>query len=86
MKGLPLQLASYKIGEGKLKHADKGSKVEFVIKVENNIHQIAHLQVAELKESWTETEQIPIKKPAPPKPKTEEKKPEEKKPEEEQKP
>jgi len=32
---------------------------------------------------WTETEQIPIKKPAPPKPKTEEKKPEEKKPEEE---
>jgi len=38
MKGLPFQLASYKIGEGKMKHADQDSKVEFIIKVENNIH------------------------------------------------
>lgn len=43
MKGLPLQLANYTIKEGKLKHADKGSKVEFIIKVENSIHQIAYL-------------------------------------------
>lgn len=73
MKGLPLQLASYKIHEGKMKHADKGSKVEFIIKVENNIHQIAMLQSAELKEAWTETEQIPIKKKVPAKPKEEKK-------------
>jgi len=38
MKGLPTQLANYNISEGKFKHADKGSKSEFVIKVANNIH------------------------------------------------
>jgi hypothetical protein len=85
MKGLPLQLANYTIKEGKMKHADKGSKVEFIIKVENSIHQIAYLQSAELKETWSEMEKIPIKRTVPvvaP----EEKKPEEAKPEGEAKP
>jgi len=46
MQGLPLQLANYTIKEGKMKHSDKGSKAEFIIKVENSIHQIAYLQSA----------------------------------------
>lgn len=43
MKGLPTQLASYNITEGSLKHTDRESKSEFIIKVENNLHQIACL-------------------------------------------
>lgn len=60
MKGLPTQLASYEISEGTLKHSDRESKGEFVIKVENNLHQIACLHSAELAETWTEMEKIPI--------------------------
>lgn len=41
MKGLPTQLASYNITEGSLKHQDRESKAEFIIKVENNLNQIA---------------------------------------------
>merc|ERR1712166_1243372 len=36
------------------------SKSEFIIKVENNLHQIACLQSAELAETWTEMEKIPV--------------------------
>lgn len=61
MKGLPNQLASYTIQEGKFKHEDKGSKSEFVVKVANNIHQIVCLEAAELMEKWTEIEKVPIK-------------------------
>jgi hypothetical protein len=60
MKGLPNQLASYNITEGSLKKLDRESKGEFVIKVENNLNQIAQLQAAELHESWTEMEKIPV--------------------------
>jgi len=60
MKGLPTQLANYNIGEGTLKKQDRESKSEFIIKVENNLHQIACLQSAELAETWTEMEKIPI--------------------------
>lgn len=56
MKGLPNQLASYQISEGKFKHTDKESKSEFIVKVANNIHQIVCLESAELQEKWTEIE------------------------------
>merc|ERR1712093_597320 len=73
MKGLPSQLANYKISQGKMKHTDKNSTSEFVIKIGNNLNQIAVLESAELQEKWTEIEKIAIKKPAPPKPKPVEK-------------
>jgi heat shock protein 4 len=62
MKGLPSQLAQYKINSGSLKHEDKKSTCEFVIKVGNNLNQIAVLESAELSEKWTEIEKIAIKK------------------------
>lgn len=68
MKGLPTQLASYKITEGKLKHGDKKSQSEFVIKIGNNLNQISILESAELSEKWIEIEKIAIKKPVAPKP------------------
>jgi heat shock protein 4 len=69
MKGLPTQLAEYKINDGKLKHAeDKGASCEFVIKVGNNLNQISVLESAELQEKWIEIEKIAIKKPVAPTP------------------
>lgn len=76
MKGLPSQLAQYKINNGKLKHEDKGSTCEFVIKVGNNLNQISVLESAELQEKWTEMEKIPIKKVAVPNPFEKSKEPE----------
>ena len=60
--GLPTQIAQYKIKEGKVKH---DGKVSFILKVSNNIHQIACLTSAELLETWTEEEKIPVKKDVP---------------------
>ena len=63
--GLPTQIAQYKIKEGKAKH---DGKVSFILKVSNNIHQIPCLTSAELQETWTEEEKIPVKKDAPQQP------------------
>lgn len=62
MKGLPTQLAQYKIGAGSLKHEDKNSTHEFVIKIGNNLNQISVLESAELSEAWVENEKIAVKK------------------------
>jgi len=40
--------------------------VSFILKVSNNIHQIPCLTSAELQETWTEEEKIPVKKDVPP--------------------
>jgi len=66
MKGLPTQLANYNIGEGKLKKEE--SKPEFVVTVKNNINGIACLDRAEIAETWTEIERIPIAAAEAPKP------------------
>jgi heat shock protein 4 len=67
LPGLPREVASYIIKEGKQKHNEK---VAFILRVSNNIHQIPILESSDLQEEWTEEEKIPIKKdvPAPPKP------------------
>jgi len=48
MKGLPTQVSQYKIQQGKLKHQDKGSTCEFVMKIGNNLNQIASLESSEI--------------------------------------
>jgi len=62
MKGLPTQLAQYKISAGSLKHEALNSTHEFVIKVGNNLNQISVLESAELSEAWVENEKVAIKK------------------------
>lgn len=44
LEGLPTQIAQYKIKDGTPKH----EKYSFILRVSNNIHQIACLESAEL--------------------------------------
>lgn len=44
--GIPAQVAQYKIKEGKAKH--NNTKVSFILRVSNNIHQIPCLESAEI--------------------------------------
>lgn len=66
LAGVPSQIAQYKIKEAKPKH----EKFSFILRVSNNIHNIACLESAELQEEWVEEEKIAVKKdiPAPAKP------------------
>lgn len=45
LPGLPLEVAKYRIKEGKPKHNEK---VAFILRVSNNIHQIPQLESADL--------------------------------------
>lgn len=45
MAGLPREVASYVIKEGKQKHNEK---VSFILRVSNNIHQIPILESSDL--------------------------------------
>ena len=63
LTGIPSQVAQYKIKEGKPKH--ENSKVAFILRVSNNIHQIPCLESAELQEEWEEEQKIPVKKDVP---------------------
>ena len=72
MEGLPTQIASYEIAEGKVE--DKTEKTSFTMRISNNIHNIACLDEAELVQEWTEVEKIPIKASPVTVPKPEEKK------------
>lgn len=45
LAGLPREVASYVIKEGKQKHNDK---VSFILRVSNNIHQIPILESSDL--------------------------------------
>lgn len=64
--GIPAQVAQYKIKEGKAKH--NNTKVSFILRVSNNIHQIPCLESAEIQEEWEEETKIPIKKDIPTQP------------------
>ena len=67
LPGLPPQIARYNIHEGT--KDPKAEKHSFVMRVSNNIHNIACLEEVELVQEWTEEEKIPIKvAPSPPKP------------------
>ena len=57
LAGVPTQIAQYKIKEGK----PKQDKYSFILRVSNNIHNIACLESAELQEEWVEDEKIPVK-------------------------
>lgn len=79
LQGLPKQIAQYTIPDGKLDDQKPVEKFSFIMRVSNNIHNIAELDEAELVQEWTEEQKIPIKtgaNPTPPKP--EEKKDEKK--------
>ena len=66
LPGVPSQIAQYKIKEGKAKH--NNTKVSFILRVSNNIHQIPCLESAELLEEWEEETKIPVKKDVQPQP------------------
>lgn len=88
LPGLPMEIAQYQIGEGKLKHQEK-SNASFGIEytLEHSGHQIPWLKEASLLEKWEEEEKIAIKKPAAPAPpKPEEKKDESAEKKDEEKP
>lgn len=81
LEGLPKQIAQYGISEGKIAEDKSIEKYSFIMRVANNIHNIATLEDAELAQEWTEEEKIPIKASpvtAPPKKEGEEGKEEEK--------
>lgn len=59
LEGLPTQIAQYNIGEGK--YEEKTEKTSFIMRVSNNIHNIACLDEAEFIQEWTEMEKIPVK-------------------------
>ena len=61
LKGLPQYIAHYTIAEGKPKH----DKYSFILRVTNNIHNVAQLESAELQEEWEEEVKIPVKKHTP---------------------
>ena len=63
LPGIPSQVAQYKIKEGKGKH--NNTKLSFILRVSNNIHQIPCLESAELQEEWEEETKIPVKKDVP---------------------
>lgn len=58
LKGLPPYIAHYSVNEGHPVH----EKFSFILRVSNNIHNIAHLESAEIQEEWEEAVQIPVKK------------------------
>ena len=68
LKGLPIQISQHQIPEGKKSEDKPVEKVSFIMRVANNIHNIATLEDAELAQEWTEEEKIPIaiQKPTPP--------------------
>jgi len=75
MEGLPKNIAQYDISEGKV--ADNTEKYSFIMRVSNNIHNVACLDEVEFVQEWTEEEKIPVKTAPPPTktpPKSEEKK------------
>ena len=84
MEGLPNQIAQYNISEGKKE--EKTEKCSFIMRVSNNIHNVACLDEVEFVQEWTEFEKIPIKASpitvTPPPKKEEEKPPSEEKKEE----
>lgn len=61
LEGLPKQIAQYGISEGKIDEGKAIEKYSFIMRVANNIHNIATLEDAELAQEWTEEEKIPIK-------------------------
>jgi len=50
LPGLPQFIAHYKVAEGTPKH----DKFSFILRVSNNIHNIAQLDSAEIQEEWDE--------------------------------
>lgn len=71
LKGLPIQISQHQIPEGKKAEDKPIEKTSFIMRVTNNIHNIAYLDDAELAQEWTEEEKIPIKAMPPPAPKKE---------------
>jgi len=69
MEGLPSQISQYEIQEAK--RDEKTEKCSFVMRVSNNIHNVACLDQVEFIQEWTEDEKIPIGKLATPPPKAE---------------
>ena len=61
LKGLPIQISQHNIPEGKKNEEKPIEKTSFIMRVTNNIHNIAYLEDAELAQEWTEEEKIPIK-------------------------
>jgi len=57
--GLPNQIAQYNIKEGE--KDEKTEKCSFIMRVSNNIHNLACLDEAEFVQEWTEEDKIPIK-------------------------
>jgi len=62
LPGLPREVSTYTVKEGKPKHNEK---VAFILRISNNIHQVPCLESADLQEEYTEEEKIPIKKDVP---------------------
>ena len=61
LTGLPHNIAQYHVKDAVPKH----EKHSLVLRVSNNIHQIAQLESVEFVEEWTEEEKIPVKKDVP---------------------
>jgi len=74
LAGLPKQIAQYQIPEGTLSKDKSIEKFAFIMRVTNNIHNVAALDDAELKQQWTEEEKIAVKASPIVPPKPEEKK------------
>lgn len=71
LKGLPIQISQHQIPEGKKNEDKPVEKTSFIMRVTNNIHNIAYLEDAELAQEWTEEEKIPVKSMPTPPPKKE---------------
>lgn len=54
LNGLPNQIAQYEIAEGKPEQATITQKNSFMMKIQNNIHNIAYLEQAYINSEWTE--------------------------------
>ena len=54
MSGLPMQIAQYNINDGKLDEKKKILKYSIVLKISNNIHNVAVLDEAEFIQEWHE--------------------------------
>lgn len=78
LNGLPQYIAHYQVQEAKPKH----DKFSFILRISNDIHNVAILESAELQEEWEEEQKIPVKKHSQAKP---EEKPEDQKKEGEEK-